>query len=262
MYSDEEGESEESASTEASPPLGQVTPTPPRPKRVSEVAVLAPTSHLAPTPQALPGKPTTQLPPPMMPSIQPIVKEFLLSRPPHKPAVHEQPFVSSGLGQPSALGASAEGDSPTERASQEGSDISQGGEQSAYKASDEEHRATKPELRDSTDVSLQGAELRFQVLGVVPSGPCWDEFTSAVSHEGGEKPGARSNSGKVVKFYRGLAVRLAGTLQALKTGTRLSAEETGEMRRLLLCRSSAPLEFFVQDWSVWRQDDENFDADS
>ncbi|KAL8427495.1 hypothetical protein Efla_007322 [Eimeria flavescens] len=251
MCSDAEGESDESTSTEASPPLGQVTPTPPKAKRVkmtgtaltaqagfstegedawgthteddqqstrtgmgrrscagqrvsnhspknrkqpassgdqrrpsmsaaeveaadallmlqqphdgsyetSEVAVLAPTSHLAPTPQALPGKPTTQLPPPMMPSLQLIVKEFLLSRPPHKPAVHEQPFGSSGLGQPSALGASAEGDSPTERASQEGSDISQGGKQSAHKASDEEHRATKPELRDNTDVSLQGGEL-------------------------------------------------------------------------------------------------------
>ncbi|KAL8439211.1 hypothetical protein Efla_005986 [Eimeria flavescens] len=97
----------------------------------------------------------------------------------------------------------------------------------------------------------------LQVLGVPPEGPWWGRFAEAVNHEGAKSPSTRYRTlwGKELVE---LSSRLGEALKTLKSGTRLSAKETVDLKRRLLCSPSTPRELRSKAWDAWRQDNEDF----
>ncbi|KAL8424237.1 hypothetical protein Efla_006435 [Eimeria flavescens] len=94
----------------------------------------------------------------------------------------------------------------------------------------------------------------LSLLGVTPEGTWWQRFTGAVCHEIDSRPGARSTRRAAALFNRRLVDKLSAALLVLKSGVRLSPQETVQLKQMLLCSPYSPSAFLEPRWNTWRQD--------
>ncbi|KAL8438763.1 hypothetical protein Efla_003055 [Eimeria flavescens] len=102
----------------------------------------------------------------------------------------------------------------------------------------------------------------LSVLGESASGPWWEAFAGAVSHEADERQGGSRMKFLPVSRNRDLANRLGEALEILKAGKRLFAEETVNLKRELLFPPAAPRGFSRRRWDAWRKDDGDYRSTS
>ncbi|KAL8425881.1 hypothetical protein Efla_007754 [Eimeria flavescens] len=104
---------------------------------------------------------------------------------------------------------------------------------------------------------LDGIICGLQVLGESPSGEWWTSLTNAINDEDTEAPEHYVRGERAI-FNRQLSSQLSKALQTLKTGVRLSMEETVDVKRKLFCFSLSPSVFWSPEWNPWRADDEAY----
>ncbi|KAL8425875.1 hypothetical protein Efla_007748 [Eimeria flavescens] len=100
----------------------------------------------------------------------------------------------------------------------------------------------------------------LQVLGDQPRGEWWETFAAAVSHDADEVRPEEPVRSPVINFNRRLMRKLVQALRVLKTGARLSAQETVTLKQMLLCSPLSPKAFLKSPWDLWRQDDRDFNG--
>ncbi|KAL8445517.1 hypothetical protein Emag_005092 [Eimeria magna] len=110
-------------------------------------------------------------------------------------------------------------------------------------------------------VTLDAAIAALQALGETASGDWWDTIVGSMPDHTthASRPGG---SNELIIFNDNLLKRLADGLRTLKTGVRLSMEETISIKRLLFCSPLSPSYFKGPGWDGWRQDDSDFDGTS
>ncbi|KAL8448291.1 hypothetical protein Emed_003821 [Eimeria media] len=103
---------------------------------------------------------------------------------------------------------------------------------------------------------LDAAVAALQVLEEPLSQPWWEEIVSAIPDDTAEGllyAPARHTPATI--FHRDLLKKLHWALRVLKTGTRLSEEETIGLKRKLFCSRFSPSAFKESKWDPWREDD-------
>ncbi|KAL8425878.1 hypothetical protein Efla_007751 [Eimeria flavescens] len=103
----------------------------------------------------------------------------------------------------------------------------------------------------------------LQVLGVPIEGPWWNAITRRIPDEAAKLSGFRPYPRQRAQtFHHELLRKLVAALQTLKTGNRLSRDETIALKRMLFCSEFSPANFKRPRWNPWRQDDKDFTGES
>ncbi|KAL8438181.1 hypothetical protein Efla_007394 [Eimeria flavescens] len=237
-----------------------------------------PTQDSVPPPQASPQEPTSHSPPP---GSRMLVIKPSVTTPLHGPLMQHQASPVLGLDEHSADGASPRGGSPpgpalrqtpgTPRSKEQAAvstwadaaalpepmgegDIRSADEQPSTSASVPLHVSGASATQEHSDAASQAEQPGLSLLGVTPEGTWWQGFTSAVSHEVTERPGSRSTTRAAALFNRQLADKLVAALLVLKSGVRLSPQETVRLKQMLLCSPRSPSAFLEPRWDTWRHD--------
>ncbi|KAL8446346.1 hypothetical protein Emed_005083 [Eimeria media] len=128
-----------------------------------------------------------------------------------------------------------------------------------------EHTATR-NLTFSTAARVVGRRVlildaivaSLHVLGERASGPWWDTIMQVIPDDSlPESEYTPFHSTQAAWFQVNLLKRLHKALRVLKTGHRLSEEETVELKRDLFCSTHSPDNFKQSRWDAWREDDRN-----
>ncbi|KAL8271550.1 hypothetical protein Esti_004585 [Eimeria stiedai] len=128
-----------------------------------------------------------------------------------------------------------------------------------------EHSSTKhlvPSIATQTlgrrYLLLDAVIAALQVLEEPPNELWWQQIVSVIPDDSlQESSYARVRYSPSTTFHRDLMKKLHRALQILKTGTRLSKEDTILLKRSLFCNRFSPRSFKDSKWDPWREDDKD-----
>ncbi|KAL8436652.1 hypothetical protein ACSSS7_001582 [Eimeria intestinalis] len=105
---------------------------------------------------------------------------------------------------------------------------------------------------------LDAVVTALQVLGVATSGQWWDRIMAVIPDDTLPAPAYVSfHSRPAARFNVILVRKLHNALRRLKTGRRLSEEETIQIKRMLFCSRYSPDNLKRSRWDAWRADDKD-----
>ncbi|KAL8426717.1 hypothetical protein Efla_006218 [Eimeria flavescens] len=97
----------------------------------------------------------------------------------------------------------------------------------------------------------------LQVLGESTTRPWWRELAKRVNADNLDAKPITARTPEAL-LNAALSHKLCAAINILKTGARLSAEETVKLKRMLFCSPLSPSIFKLAQWDVWRRDDQRF----
>ncbi|KAL8436651.1 hypothetical protein ACSSS7_001581 [Eimeria intestinalis] len=109
-------------------------------------------------------------------------------------------------------------------------------------------------------LALDAVVASLNLLGESACGPWWEQIMDVIPEDTREY--ATTSTRPASLFHKNLLEKLNRALHILKTGKRLSEEETIEIKRALFLSPYKPANFKDPQWDPWREDDKNFAGSS